>query len=46
MAVDVDTHALSLPDLRTLLHEMEAFVLDTAAGTGDLLAVIGGRGGR
>jgi hypothetical protein len=39
MTADVDTHALSLPDLRTLLHEMEAFVLDTAAGTGDLLAV-------
>lgn len=30
MIVEVDTRYLSLPDLRALLHEMEAFVVDAA----------------
>lgn len=32
LSVDVDTRHLSLPDLRALLHEMEAFVVTAAAG--------------
>ncbi len=32
LSVDVDTRYLSLPDLRALLHEMEAFVVTAAAG--------------
>ncbi|MEV4517730.1 hypothetical protein AB0K00_53325 [Dactylosporangium sp. NPDC049525] len=36
MTVDVDTRFLSLPDLRALLGEMEAFTLDAATGNADL----------
>lgn len=39
MTVDADTRALPWADLPVLLAGMEAFVLDAAAGTGDLLAV-------